>query len=81
MTGSPGGPGARICETSVRRLGFFLQWADVSFSITPEIIDEYIKAVTVHMTQEKIDRFGKLNGDWNILHYDHDYCKATLRDK
>ncbi len=29
---------------------------------------------TVHMTQEKIDRYGKLNGDWDILHYDHDYC-------
>jgi acyl dehydratase len=28
----------------------------------------------VHMTQEKIDRYGKLNGDWDILHYDHDYC-------
>ena len=29
---------------------------------------------TVHMTQDKIDRYGKLNGDWDILHYDHDYC-------
>lgn len=28
----------------------------------------------VQMTQEKIDRYGKLNGDWDILHYDHDYC-------
>jgi acyl dehydratase len=28
----------------------------------------------VRMTQEKIDRYGKLNGDWDILHYDHDYC-------
>ena len=28
----------------------------------------------VVMTQEKIDRYGKLNGDWDILHYDHDYC-------
>jgi acyl dehydratase len=28
----------------------------------------------VLMTQEKIDRYGKLNGDWDILHYDHDYC-------
>ena len=35
----------------------------------------------VQMTQEKIDRYGKLNGDFDILHYDHDYCKATLRDK
>jgi acyl dehydratase len=29
---------------------------------------------TVEMSQEKIDRYGKLNGDWDILHYDHDYC-------
>ncbi len=29
---------------------------------------------TVEMTQEKIDRYGKLNGDGDILHYDHDYC-------
>ena len=28
----------------------------------------------VLMTQEKIDRYGKLNGDNDILHYDHDYC-------
>jgi len=30
----------------------------------------------VEMSQEKIDRYGKLNGDWDILHYDHDYCLA-----
>lgn len=30
----------------------------------------------VQMTQEKIDRYGKLNGDWDILHYDHAYCIA-----
>ena len=28
----------------------------------------------VEMTQEKIDRYGRLNGDWDILHYHHDYC-------
>ena len=28
----------------------------------------------VRMTQAKIDRYGKLNGDNDILHYDHDYC-------
>ena len=28
----------------------------------------------VRMTQEKIDRYGRLNGDNDILHYDRDYC-------
>ncbi len=29
---------------------------------------------TITMTQEIIDRYGELNGDRDILHYDHDYA-------
>jgi len=36
--------------------------------------DEKTRQHKVRMTQEKIDRYGKLNGDNDILHYDHDYC-------
>jgi acyl dehydratase len=28
----------------------------------------------VRMTQEKIDRYGRINGDNDIIHYDHDYA-------
>ena len=29
---------------------------------------------TITMTQEQIDRYGRLNGDNDIIHYDHDYA-------
>jgi acyl dehydratase len=28
----------------------------------------------VNMTQAKIDRYGQINGDYDIIHYDHDYA-------
>lgn len=28
----------------------------------------------IEMTQAKIDLYGKINGDNDIIHYDHDYC-------
>ena len=31
---------------------------------------------TIEMTQEMIDRYGRLNGDNDIIHYDHDYAVA-----
>jgi len=30
----------------------------------------------VPQTQEKIDRYGRINGDNDIIHYDHDYAVA-----
>ncbi|MCZ6557478.1 MAG: MaoC family dehydratase [SAR324 cluster bacterium] len=30
----------------------------------------------IEMTQEKIDRYGRLNGDNDIIHYDNDYAVA-----
>ena len=36
--------------------------------------DGAVLAHRVEMTQEKIDLYGKLNGDWDILHYDHEYA-------
>lgn len=32
------------------------------------------KQRTVAITQEKIDRYGDINGDYDIIHYDHDYA-------
>ena len=29
---------------------------------------------TIEITQEMIDRYGKINGDNDIIHYDHDYA-------
>ena len=29
---------------------------------------------TIQITQEMIDRYGKINGDNDIIHYDHDYA-------
>ncbi len=29
---------------------------------------------TIAMTQAKIDRYGDINGDYDIVHYDHDYA-------
>ncbi|QRM29239.1 MaoC family dehydratase [Microvirga sp. VF16] len=29
---------------------------------------------TIEITQEKIDRYGDINGDYDIIHYDHDYA-------
>jgi acyl dehydratase len=29
---------------------------------------------TVHIEQEMIDRYGRINGDNDIIHYDHDYA-------
>jgi acyl dehydratase len=29
---------------------------------------------TISITQEKIDRYGDINGDYDIVHYDHDYA-------
>jgi acyl dehydratase len=29
---------------------------------------------TIAITQEKIDRYGDINGDYDIIHYDHDYA-------
>ena len=31
---------------------------------------------TIEMTQEMIDRYGRLNGDNDIIHYDHHYAVA-----
>jgi acyl dehydratase len=31
---------------------------------------------TVVMTQAMIDRYGRINGDNDIIHYDHDYAVA-----
>ena len=31
---------------------------------------------TIEMTQEMIDRYGRLNGDNDVIHYDHDYAVA-----
>ncbi len=31
---------------------------------------------TIHQTQEMIDRYGHLNGDNDIIHYDRDYALA-----
>lgn len=30
---------------------------------------------TIEMTQEIIDRYGRLNGDRDVLHYDDDYAR------
>jgi acyl dehydratase len=30
----------------------------------------------IRITQEMIDRYGKINGDNDIIHYDHDYAVA-----
>lgn len=30
----------------------------------------------VEMTQAKIDRYGRINGDNDIIHYDHEYAVA-----
>ncbi len=29
---------------------------------------------TIEITQDMIDRYGKINGDNDIIHYDHDYA-------
>jgi len=29
---------------------------------------------TLHITQEMIDGYGRINGDNDIIHYDHDYA-------
>jgi len=29
---------------------------------------------TIRITQEMIDRYGKINGDNDIIHYDHEYA-------